>query len=194
MSTHSSDSLGDPARVARQTSPSARARGRWLRRIAVVLLIISGLLTFGYAGASTYAAATLVYRAQLPLSGDPGRSGLTYTDVAFPARGDGAQINGWVIPGVLPNGRLTDDRILIVVHGIWKNRTDPSAGVLEFSVALARHGFAVLALDLRGMGESQPAPLSMGYYEQRDVLGAVDFIQHGAWPYPALSRPRVIGG
>src|SRR5262249_40900799 len=31
-------------------------------------------------------------------------------------------------------------------------------------------------------------------YEQRDVLGAVDFLRSGPVPYPALGRPRVIGG
>ncbi|HEY7975073.1 MAG TPA: alpha/beta fold hydrolase, partial [Ktedonobacterales bacterium] len=182
------------SRTPRAAASSAPASGGWLRRGAIALLILSGALTFGYAGASTYAASLLVYRAQLPLSGDPSQSGLTYTDITFPARGDGLQIKGWVIPGVLPSGRLTDDRILIVVHGTWRNRTDSAAGVLDLSVAFARHGFAVLALDLRGMGESPPAPLSMGYYEQRDVLGAVDFIQHGDWPYPELGRPRMIGG
>jgi len=159
-----------------------------------LLLIISALATFSYAGVAIYIAARLVYRAPIPLVGNPGQFGLRYTDITFHARGDRVQIKGWIIPGVLPNGNLTDDRILIVVHGTWQNRTDPAAGVLALSVAFARHGFAVPAFDMRGMGESQPAPLSMGYFEQRDVLGAVDFIQRGGWPYPALGRPRVIGG
>lgn len=62
------------------------------------------------------------------------------------------------------------------------------------SAALARRGFAVLAFDLRGHGESSPAPLSMGMLEQRDILGAVDFLRGGRLPYPELSRPRVIAG
>jgi uncharacterized protein len=44
------------------------------------------------------------------------------------------------------------------------------------------------------MGASPPAPLSMGYFEQRDVLGAVDFLCSGPLPYPRLGRPRAIGG
>jgi uncharacterized protein len=74
------------------------------------------------------------------------------------------------------------------------NRADAGTGVLDFSAELARHGFAVLALDMRGMGQSPPAPLSMGYFEQRDVLGAVDFLRSGPLPDPRLGRPRVIGG
>lgn len=34
----------------------------------------------------------------------------------------------------------------------------------------------------------------MGFFEQRDVLGAVDFLRSGPLPYPDLGRPRIIGG
>ena len=34
----------------------------------------------------------------------------------------------------------------------------------------------------------------MGTLEQRDVLGAVDFLRSGPIPIPELGRPRVIGG
>lgn len=160
----------------------------------MIALVVTGLATFGYAGVSTYIATRLVYIPPIPLAGNPGDAGLAYTNVTFPARVDGIQLKGWVIPGVMPNGRITDDRIIIMVHGTRQNRTDPATGLLTLSEVLAKQGFAVLAFDMRGMGESAPAPLSMGYFEQRDVLGAVDFIHSGAWPYPALGRPRVIGG
>jgi uncharacterized protein len=66
--------------------------------------------------------------------------------------------------------------------------------LLDFSAALARAGFAVRAYDTRGTGASDPAPDSLGSFERRDVLGAVDFLRSGPMPYPALGRPRVIGG
>jgi len=81
-----------------------------------------------------------------------------------------------------------------MVHGTRTNRTDKKAGLLNLSGALARHGFAILAFDMRGAGESPPAPLSLGYFEQRDVLGAVDFLRSGPIPYPDLGRTRIIGG
>jgi len=81
-----------------------------------------------------------------------------------------------------------------MVHGKGANRTDKSAGLLNLSGDLARHGFAILAFDMRGSGESPPAPLSLGYFEQRDVLGAVDFLRSGPIPYPTLGRTHVIGG
>jgi pimeloyl-ACP methyl ester carboxylesterase len=81
-----------------------------------------------------------------------------------------------------------------MVHGAYQNRTDPAAGLLALSSAMARQGFAILVFDMRGTGQSAPAPFSLGYFEQRDVLGAVDFLQHGSLPYPSLGRPEVIGG
>lgn len=194
MSTQTPGSGQTTTGAADIGSPATSTRGGWIRRLLIALLIISGLLTFSFAGISTYIATQLVYVAPQPLDGDPSYYGLTFTNVAFPARVDGVQLKGWVIPGVLPDGSLTDNRIIIVVHGTRRNRSDSAAGVLSLSAALAHRGYAVLALDMRGMGESAPTPFSFGYFEQRDVLGAVDFIHAGQWPYPELGRPRVIGG
>src|SRR5260370_10403366 len=81
-----------------------------------------------------------------------------------------------------------------MVEGNRANRNDKRGGVINLSGELARHGFAILAFDMRGTGESPPAPLSLGYFEQRDVLGAVDFLRSGPVPYPALGRTHIIGG
>jgi dipeptidyl aminopeptidase/acylaminoacyl peptidase len=128
----------------------------------------------------------------LQITQTPAAFGLLYQTVSFPSRTDHLLIRGWLIPGLLPDGEQTVQRTIIVVHGIPGNRSNPLA--LSVSVALVQHGFAVLALDLRGNGESASAPRSLGEFEQRDILGAVDFLQTGALPFPLLGRPRVIGG
>lgn len=88
----------------------------------------------------------------------------------------------------------TAERTIIVVHGNQANQADQSVGLLKLSGAFARHSFAVLAFDVRGNGQSPAAPRSFGYFEQRDVLGAVDFLRAGSLPYTALGRPRAIAG
>lgn len=98
------------------------------------------------------------------------------------------------MPGVLPNGQLTTERTIIMVHGLHSNREALEGGLLNLSAALVHKGFAILVFDFRGHGQSAPAPLSMGFFEQRDVLGAVDFLQSGHLPYPNLGRPKAIGG
>jgi fermentation-respiration switch protein FrsA (DUF1100 family) len=169
-------------------------RGSLARWLVAALLLVTGLATVGYAGLSVYIATRLVYVPQLPIKRTPADRGLAYRPVTFPAREDGVELRGWFVPGVLPGGQLTAQRTLIIVHGTRQNRTDPAAGLLDLTAALARHGFAVLAFDMRGMGKSPPAPISFGSFEQRDALGAVDFLRSGPLPYPELGRPRAIGG
>jgi uncharacterized protein len=172
---------------------SIKAGHRWMR-LVVVLLIFTTALTIGYTVASIYMATKLVHSSQLLPDATPAFLGLHYKEITFPSRDDHLQLSGWFIPGVLSDGQLTAQRTIIMVHGTWQNRTDPAAGLLELSGDLTRNGFAVLAFDLRGHGESQAAPLSFGIYEQRDVLGAVDFLHSGIMPYPELGRPRIIAG
>lgn len=182
-------SANQTATVVRPTS-----RGVWARRLVTTLLIISGLLTFLYAGVTTYMATLVVQEHPLAIKGSPADFGLDYRNVVFPAHGDHVAIHGWFIPGVLPSGQETAQRVLIMIHGRDQNRTDPAAGLLELSSALAHRGFAILVFDMRGNGESPAAPFSLGYFEQRDALGAVDFLRDGPLPYSALGRPRAIGG
>lgn len=158
------------------------------------LLIFSALGTAAYSGVSLYAASQLVYAPQVPPKGTPADAGLAYKIVSFPSRTDHLELRGWFIPGVAGQGKLTTQKTIIVVHGIRANRADPGMGLLDLSDDLAKNGFAVLAFDMRGSGESSSAPTSLGYYEQRDVLGAVDFLKSGPMPYPDLGRPKAIGG
>jgi pimeloyl-ACP methyl ester carboxylesterase len=166
----------------------------WARRLVTTLLVISGLLTFVYASATTYIATLVVQQHPLALQGSPADYQMDFRAVVFPARTDGLMLRGWFIPGLLPDGQQTTARTIIMIHGSMQNRTDPATGLVELSSALAHQGFAVLVFDMRGEGQSEAAPWSLGYFEQRDALGAVDFLRHGPLPYPALGRPRMIGG
>ena len=185
-----------PSSVMHITQPQGGVKktDRLLRWIVVALLIVSVIVTVAYTALSIYIATQLVYVPQKPLYATPASLGLQFKYVTFPSRVDHVQLKGWYIPGVLPNGHLTSQRTIIMVHGKGANRADKSAGLLNLSSDLARHGFAILAFDMRGTGESPPAPLSLGYFEQRDVLGAVDFLRSGPIPYPALGRTHIIGG
>ncbi|MBV9020701.1 MAG: alpha/beta hydrolase [Ktedonobacteraceae bacterium] len=160
----------------------------------MIVLIILGIVALVYILISFYIAIKLAYAPHKPIDKMPASLGLTFANVTFPSREDRVQLRGWFIPGVLANGCLTAERTIIVVHGVRTNRADADAGLLDLSGALARNGLAILAFDMRGTGQSPRAPVSLGYFEQRDVLGAVDFLQSGSLPYPDLGRPHCIGG
>jgi uncharacterized protein len=185
-----------PSSAIPVTQPQAGVKktDRLLRWIVVTLLIFSVIVATAYTTLSIYIATRLIYAPQVPIYATPDSLGLQFKYVTFPSRVDQVQLKGWYIPGILPNGNLTSQRTIIMVHGNRTNRADKSVGILNLSGDLARHGFAILALDMRGTGESPPAPLSLGYFEQRDVLGAVDYLRSGPVPYPALGRTHIIGG
>lgn len=177
------------------TLPPRRSPGAvWARRIVSILLLVTGVLSLGYAAVSTYIATQLVYKPPTTVMQTPAVYGLTYRSITFYSRTDHVRLEGWLIPGVLPSGHLTTDRLIIIRNGRAQNRTDMDAGGLDFSAVLAQHGFAVLLFDSRGTGISQTEPITMGYFEQRDVLGAVDFLEKGTLPFPDLHRPRAIAG
>jgi fermentation-respiration switch protein FrsA (DUF1100 family) len=167
---------------------------RYATRLVAAVLILTSVITFLYAGVSLYVASQLGYAAPLPITETPAKYRLQYRDVTFPAREDGVRLKGWFVPGELSGGRLTAARTIIMVHGTRQNRATPNDGLIELTDIFVKAGFAVLGFDMRGQGESQPEPLTMGYFEQRDVLGAVDFLQSGPLPYPQLGRPTMIGG
>ena len=168
------------------------ARKRLRKRLLLVAVVVLEILLLAYAGLSVIAAARMMNPNPLPITRTPADVGLPYQTVSFPSRDDHLQIRAWLMTGLLPDGKQTLQRTLIFVHGSDSNRGDKL--VMAVSAALVHRGFAVLALDMRGNGESAPAPLSLGTTEQRDILGAVDFLQTGSLPYPLLGRPRVIGG
>jgi fermentation-respiration switch protein FrsA (DUF1100 family) len=168
--------------------------GRVATRLAAVVLILTSIVTYIYSGLSVYVATQLAYEKPKPIAVTPAQFQLQYREVSFPAREDGVKLKGWFIPGMLSGGRLTAARTMIMVHGTRQNRANPDDGMVDLSAIFVKAGFAVLAFDMRGTGESQPEPLTLGYFEQRDVLGAVDFLQGGPVPYPELGRPTIIGG
>ncbi|HXZ04455.1 MAG TPA: alpha/beta hydrolase [Ktedonobacteraceae bacterium] len=173
---------------------SPRRKQFRVRKLFVALFIGLEVLMLCYMGISFFVATQMAYAQPKAITETPSSLGLNYRDVSFLSRQDHLSLRGWFMPGVLPNGRLTTERTIIMVHGLHSNREALEGGLLKLSAALIHKGFAILVFDFRGHGQSAPAPLSMGYYEQRDVLGAVDYLRTGPLPYPELGRPRAIGG
>ena len=173
---------------------SPKRKGRKARKLLLALFIGLEVLILSYIGISFFVATQMVYAQPKAITETPAALGLTYRDVSFLSRQDHLLLRGWFMPGVLPNGQLTTERTIIMGHGLHDNREALDGGLLNLGAALIHKGFAILVFDFRGHGQSAPAPVSMGYYEQRDVLGAVDFLRSGPLPYPELGRPRAIGG
>ncbi len=81
---------------------------------------------------------------------------------------DGISLKAWWLPAQgTPQGNI------IIAHGIDHTRQV----MLPRASFLVRGGYNVLAVDLRGHGESVAQYASPGYLEARDILGAVQYIR-----------------
>ena len=126
----------------------------------VILALIYSALSFYIVDSALDAEAN-------PLEERPQDFDLHYEDVEFTPRGwPSIVLRGWWIP--TPDARGT----VVRVHGIDSNRSSR----LALAAALVESGFSVLAFDLRGHGESDPAQMGAGIHERDDVLGAVDYL------------------
>lgn len=106
----------------------------------------------------------------------PASFGLDYSEVSFPAIEDNLTIRGWFVPA-------QSEKAILVLHGKGANR----AGWVEPGANLAKNGYNVLLIDLRGHGTSDGSNFSFGQYEQRDVVGAVNYLKERGF------RPERIG-
>jgi alpha-beta hydrolase superfamily lysophospholipase len=70
-------------------------------------------------------------------------------------------------------GRRPNSPGVVLLHGMYESR----AVLAEQADLLAGLGFGVLAIDFRGHGKSDPAPLSFGLHESRDARAAFDWLK-----------------
>lgn len=89
-----------------------------------------------------------------------------FETVTFPAR-DGVPLSGWFVP--CPGAKTA----VVLLHGHGSNRSQMLARAKLFRA----QGFAVLLYDSRGHGLSGGDRVSFGWYETRDLLGALDFLR-----------------
>lgn len=98
----------------------------------------------------------------------PAALGLAYQEIEFPARVDNLSIRGWWVPAA------GSDRTVVFLHGKDGHRAaGPALDIVGF---LNRAGYNALLFDFRGCGESAGDRFSLGYFEVRDVAGAIDYL------------------
>ena len=98
--------------------------------------------------------------------GDPSQLNLSFEDISIQV-GDGHTLSGWYIPAE------ASDKAVIFIHG---HDADRHEGMRWFK-AVHQAGFNILAFDLRNQGKSAKSFSTMGYFEKRDVIRALDYLQ-----------------
>ena len=131
---------------------------RVLRGLLITLLLCATLLYLGLpVGMGIYAA-------------HPGREAVGgmpegFEEVTLMAD-DSVKLEAWYRPP--ENGAA-----IILIHGAGASRES----VRPYAMMLARHGYGVLALDLRGHGRSEGKTNRLGWQGTRDVGAAVTFLE-----------------
>ncbi len=113
-----------------------------------------------------------------------------HEDVSFRSS-DGLLLKGWWFPsaGVVRGGPPGPGpkKAVVFVHGRGQNRIASSFHPDKIAPLFLARGWDVLLFDLRGHGESEGERYSLGQYEPRDIVAAIDFTAQKA----AVDRHRV---
>ncbi len=120
-------------------------------------------------GVSYYVGWNLTHPKRKPVTKTPAAYHLAYKSIQFPSRVDHLQIKGWLIPADHASHKL-----VIFAHGYKDNRSDLRP-VLPLADTLSKTGISVILFDFRAEGDSPGKVVSVGEYEVRDLLGAVDY-------------------
>jgi uncharacterized protein len=129
---------------------------------------VIGAAVVSIMGISFYTVHAFFKRAREPIAGRPEDLSLEYEEISFQSA-DGLKLSGWWM------GTDNSDRIIIMVHGAYRNRADPGTKMLNIAKEMITGGYNVLMFDLRGHGLSGGKKTSLGYFEQKDILGAINY-------------------
>jgi len=161
------------ARSARRLLGSTRRR--WWALTTPLLLVTTYLATWTVGQG---VVASLSARPELGAR-TPADIGLVYDEVALRTSDDVELAAWWVAPR---NGAA-----VVVLHGAGSTRT----AALDQAGVVARAGYGVLLVDARGHGESAGRGMDLGWWGERDVAAAVDFLR--ARPGVAPDRIGLLG-
>lgn len=92
-----------------------------------------------------------------------------YENIRISAR-DGLGLDGWFVPCT---DQPATKQAVVLLHGYVSTRIQMLARAKFFS----NHGYAALLYDARAHGRSDGQLASFGYYETRDLLGALDWLR-----------------
>jgi pimeloyl-ACP methyl ester carboxylesterase len=136
--------------------------GRYLRGMVFAVL----LLAVGFVAWCGYLGWQMTERTHWPVGPVPADFPYPVEAVQFPAT-DGVPLAGWFLP--CPGAK----QVIVLLHGARRNRLMH----LDRAKLLRGHGYAVLLYDARGCGESGGKTISYGFFETKDLLGAMDYLR-----------------
>ena len=138
-----------------------RMRRRWWLVVLPAFLVAAylALWTVGQGVAASFPAHSALG------TSTPSDVGLRYESVTVHTA-DGVDLAAWWVPS-------KNRAAVVLLPGAGSTRTD----VLAPAAVLGSHGYGVLLLDARGHGGSGGRGMDFGWYGERDVAAALDFVR-----------------
>lgn len=136
-------------------------------------LVVVGLVLF----AASFLAdlATKIPPTARP-SLNPARMGLVCEEVEIQTE-DGFRLTAWW----MPNGK-PERAPVVILHGLGASK----AHMIDYILLAQEQGNPTLAIDFRGHGGSDPSLTSIGFYESRDAMAAMQFVRERGAGDPVL--------
>ena len=159
---------------------------RWILLLLVPLVLVFFLAVVPW----LVATVTTTNRFHFPDPNDsktPRDFGMSYENVEFTSS-DGLHLKGWWMPAGGDNGGGGAAPSGTIVYSHGQNRT--RVEMLPMAQLGHKLGFNGLAFDFRHQGASEGKTSSVGYWERRDVDGAVRY----ALDHRQAARPVVLWG
>ncbi|MFY0544768.1 alpha/beta hydrolase [Brevibacillus sp. H7] len=139
--------------------------------VGMLLLVLAGITAI-----ALRVSWKLTHPPRKPVDMDPQTFGIQATEaVTFPSRDPAVTLSGWYM-SARANGAKSNGGTLIFAHGYSQNRQEPHLPALSLAARMLAEGYDVLMFDFRNAGESGGSLTTIGYWEQLDLLGAVDYI------------------
>ncbi|WP_126428447.1 alpha/beta hydrolase [Brevibacillus marinus] len=139
---------------------------------AVVVVLIVGAMI----GIALTVGWRLTHPPRKPITMQPETFQIAhYETVLFPSRDQQILLSGWYIRAE-ENGVNSNGHTLIFAHGYGQNRLEPHLPALSLASRLLAEGYDIFMFDFRNAGMSEGTVTTVGLYEQRDLLGAVDYV------------------
>lgn len=161
--------------VETQLNPTLQStRTTRTRRFLIIGLALLFFIVLVCTGLSTYVGWSLTHKEKSLLTSTPASLGLTFKPISFKSRTNAFQLKGWFLPAASSNPKNVT---IIIAHGYGKNRMQEDVPGLNVAQGLVQAGYHVLMFDFRASGESEGNLVSVGQYEQLDLLGAVDWVK-----------------
>ena len=151
--------------------PKSRLLSVWRRHRRIFVLSAIATAVAAYAAIALAVAETVTKPYRRALASSPAVFDLAYEEVTFESTGDGILLRGWFLPA--PGS----DRVVVIAHGRNSTRTGDDGELVPHAAALVDAGYNALLFDFRAHGESGGVRYTLGWAEQRDLLGAVDYLK-----------------